>query len=127
MFVLSEYPLCFYTYSHICLITLAGTPATSEWGGTSLVTTAPAATTECCPMLTPGRMVAFAPIQMSSSIVTGAVQSCHCNPLRQIHMTANRYRTDNRIVESHAGMVTDNHIAHRIVDTTERLDDAIVS
>ena len=42
--VCPENALCFNTYPHICLITFAGTPATSEWGGTSFVTTAPAAT-----------------------------------------------------------------------------------
>src|SRR5262249_61717804 len=37
--------------------TLAGTPATMERGGTSLVTTLPAATTEAWPMVTPLRTV----------------------------------------------------------------------
>ena len=46
VFVGAKYTLCFYTYSHSCLMIFAGTPATSEWGGTSLVTTAPAAITE---------------------------------------------------------------------------------
>jgi hypothetical protein len=36
----------------IVLITLAGTPATTVLGGTSLVTTAPAATTEFSPIVT---------------------------------------------------------------------------
>ena len=44
--ILAEDSLGFNTDSHICLMIFAGTPATSEWGGTSLVTTAPAATTE---------------------------------------------------------------------------------
>ena len=39
--------------------------------GTSLVTTAPAATTTLLPIVTPGRIVQSAPIQTSSPIVTG--------------------------------------------------------
>ena len=40
----------------------AGTPPTIVFGGTSAVTTAPAATTEFSPMVTPGNIVAAAPI-----------------------------------------------------------------
>ena len=50
----------------------AGTPATTVIGGTCAVTTAPAATTAPRPTVTPGRMVAFAPTQASSSMVTTA-------------------------------------------------------
>jgi len=39
------------------LITLAGTPATNEFAGTSFVTTMPAATTAPLPMVTPGSKV----------------------------------------------------------------------
>ena len=41
---------------------LAGTPPTTVFAGTSLETTAPAATTAFSPMVTPGSMVAAAPI-----------------------------------------------------------------
>lgn len=56
----------------ISLTTLAGTPATSVAGGTSRVTTAPAATTESAPMVTPGMMVAAAPIHTFVSATIGA-------------------------------------------------------
>ncbi|EAR14588.1 hypothetical protein RB2501_00891 [Robiginitalea biformata HTCC2501] len=53
-------------------ITRAGTPATTVFGGTSLFTSAPAATTELLPTVTPGRMVAPAPIQALFRIITSA-------------------------------------------------------
>ena len=49
----------------------AGTLATSVDAGTSRVTTAPAATTARAPIVTPGRIVAAAPIQTSESMVIG--------------------------------------------------------
>src|ERR1700761_4564641 len=52
-----------------CLIILAGLPATTEYGGTSLVTTEPPATTLCFPMVTPAVITEFAAIQQSSSTV----------------------------------------------------------
>ena len=52
----------FYSSDSMDLMILAGTPATITLGGTSLVTTAPAATMELSPMVTPGRMVAWEPI-----------------------------------------------------------------
>ena len=59
------------TQNHpIVLMTLAGTPATTVLGGTSLVTTAPAATTEFSPMVTPGNIVALAPIHVLRRITT---------------------------------------------------------
>lgn len=42
---------------------LAGLPATIQFEGTSLVTTAPAATTTSLPILTPGKMTALVPIK----------------------------------------------------------------
>ena len=47
----------------IVRITRAGTPPTIARSGTSLVTTAPAATTALSPMVTPERIVAFDPTQ----------------------------------------------------------------
>ena len=47
----------------IIRITLAGTPATMAFAGTSLVTTAPAAIMALSPTVTPGTTVAWAPIQ----------------------------------------------------------------
>src|ERR1035438_8915572 len=41
----------------------AGTPATTAYGGTSLVTTAPAPTSAPSPMVTPHRMVALLPME----------------------------------------------------------------
>src|SRR5664280_249570 len=55
-----------------CLATVAGTPATRVAGGTSCVTTAPAATTESAPMVTPGKTVAAVPIHTFLSIVIGS-------------------------------------------------------
>lgn len=49
-------------YSSIFLIIFAGTPATTVFFGTSLVTTTPAAITAFSPTITPGQMVALAPI-----------------------------------------------------------------
>ena len=53
--------------------TTAGFPATIAKGGTSLVTTAPAATIAPRPILTPFKTVDLKPIQTSSSITTGRV------------------------------------------------------
>jgi hypothetical protein len=54
------------------LITVAGTPATRVAGGTWCVTTAPAATTESAPIVTPGRIVAAVAIHTFVSIVIGS-------------------------------------------------------
>ena len=48
---------------YVSLIIFAGTPPTIVLAGTSLLTTAPAATIEFSPMVTPGKIVAPAPIQ----------------------------------------------------------------
>src|SRR5205823_7533265 len=58
---------------HNCRTTTAGFPATTVFGGMGLVTTAPAATTEFSPMVTPFKITAFIPIQTLSAIFTGAV------------------------------------------------------
>ena len=50
----------------------AGTPAARELSGISFVTTDPAATTTLLPMLTPGRIVTFPPIQTSLPIDIGS-------------------------------------------------------
>ena len=55
------------------LTTCAGFPATIVFGSTLFVTTAPAATTEFSPIVTPFKMTAFMPIQTLSAIFTGAV------------------------------------------------------
>ena len=44
-------------------INFAGLPPTMVLGATSLVTTAPAATTALSPIVTPGKMMAPTPIQ----------------------------------------------------------------
>ena len=49
----------------------AGIPPTIVFGGTSAVTTAPAATTAFSPMVTPGKIVAAAPIQSPFFITIG--------------------------------------------------------
>ncbi len=56
----------------IVLMTLAGTPPTIVFGGTSLVTTAPAATTTQSPIVMPDKIVALEPIQTWSPMVIGA-------------------------------------------------------
>src|SRR6266480_6859355 len=55
------------------LTTCAGFPATIVFGSTLFVTTAPAATTERSPIVTPFKITAFIPIQTLSPIFTGAV------------------------------------------------------
>src|SRR5690242_13158974 len=57
------------------LTSTAGFPATMVFAGTLLVTTAPAATTEFSPIVTPFKITAFIPIQTLSPIFTGAVFS----------------------------------------------------
>ena len=52
-------------------ITFAGLPTASELSGISFVTTAPAPITQPFPMMTPGQITAFPPIQQSLPIVTG--------------------------------------------------------
>lgn len=49
----------------------AGHPATTQYEGTSLFTTAPAATTLHSPIVTPGKITAPAPTQTLSSIFIG--------------------------------------------------------
>lgn len=51
-------------------MTFAGTPPSITFCGTSLVTTAPAAITELSPMVTPGTIVALAPIHTFFPITT---------------------------------------------------------
>ena len=53
----------------------AGLPPTMVSGATSLVTTAPAATTAFSPMVTPGRMMAPTPIQALRPMWTGLQRS----------------------------------------------------
>ena len=56
--------------SILVLITLAGTPPTMVLAGTSLFTTAPAATIAFSPTVTPGKMVALEPIHAFFLMVT---------------------------------------------------------
>lgn len=51
-------------------MTFAGLPAQMLWGGMELATTAPAATMESWPMVTPFKISARVPIQTRSSMVT---------------------------------------------------------
>src|SRR5262249_8492424 len=53
----------------------AGLPATTVFGGTSLVTTEPAETTLPSPIVTPGKTMARLPIQTLSPIRTGRTSS----------------------------------------------------
>ncbi len=52
-------------------MTFAGLPPTIEKGGVDFVTTLPAATTLPLPKVQPERMIAFVPIQTSSSTIMG--------------------------------------------------------
>jgi hypothetical protein len=52
-------------------MTFAGTPAAKLFGGTSLVTTAPAPITVFSPMVTPPRIVAAAAIQTFFAMTIG--------------------------------------------------------
>ena len=66
--------------SSISLITRAGVPATTVYGGTSSVTTAPAATTAPLPTVTPSKTTTFAPITTSSSTITGFAEGGSITP-----------------------------------------------
>ena len=57
------------------LTTLAGIPATKLLGGTSFVTTAPAAITEPSPIVTPGVTTTLPPIHILFPIVIGSANS----------------------------------------------------
>ena len=59
------------TVNYKCLINLAGFPAYRVCGGTSVVTTLPAAIIAFFPKVTPAVIVVFAPIQTPSSTVMG--------------------------------------------------------
>ena len=50
---------------------LAGLPTTIAFGGTERVTTAPAPIMAFRPIVKPGRMVAFAPMEAEASTMTG--------------------------------------------------------
>lgn len=50
---------------------LAGISATTVLAGTFLLATAPAATAAFSPIVTPGKIIAFAPIHAFLSITTG--------------------------------------------------------
>ena len=56
----------------------AGLPPTIAYGSTSLVTTAPAATIEPLPSVTPEQIIAFSPIH--TSILNHNISFRHCNP-----------------------------------------------
>lgn len=58
---------------------LAGTPEYRNCGSQLFVTTAPAAITQPCPIVTPGKIMTPAPIQAPSRIFTSALV---CLPLR---------------------------------------------
>src|SRR5439155_12038169 len=60
----------FASYSSLEYLTLAGTPTTTQSGGTSFVTTAPIATTLFLPIFTPALITALEPMTTPSSIVT---------------------------------------------------------
>jgi hypothetical protein len=57
------------------LTTLAGEPIATEKGGISLVTTLPAPMVQPFPILIPGMMIVFPPIQQSFPIVTSLAYS----------------------------------------------------
>src|SRR5699024_10137575 len=61
-----------FVNSSIFLISMAGTLPTTLFAVTSSETTAPDATTEFSPTVTPGRIVAFAPIQAFRLITTAS-------------------------------------------------------
>src|SRR5260370_9939789 len=64
-------PLRMFPQSAIERMTRAGFPPTRVFGGTSLVTTEPAATTDFSPTVTPPMMVAPAAVQTFLSITMG--------------------------------------------------------
>ena len=81
-------------------------------------------------MFTPGRITAFAPIQISSPIVTGFVDTpscvmickivikrCNGDTLCEIYVIADFHRADDSVVQTNSCMITDNHVAYGIINT----------
>ncbi|KAH7310717.1 hypothetical protein B0I35DRAFT_439582 [Stachybotrys elegans] len=66
-------------------MSFAGTPPTAHSGSTSFVTTAPAATVDPRPIRTPGRTIAPAPIQQSSSMTIGKAKEVPKASWRAFH------------------------------------------
>ncbi|KAF5660356.1 alpha beta hydrolase family domain-containing protein [Fusarium circinatum] len=87
--------VCQYVAFHVVSlfklrINLAGTPPTNVSASTSLITTAPAATVAPLPIVTPGNIVARAPIQQSASIRIGSANDVPCASLRLCVSAANK-------------------------------------
>ena len=55
------------------------------------------------------------------------IQRRYSNPLCQIHMIANSHRADDGIMQSHSGVVADDHIAPRIIDAGTRFHNRIIA
>ena len=93
---------------------LAGTPPTMQLFGTSLVTTAPAATITLLPMVAPGRMVQFPPIHTSSPMVTDlAIPRCFRRPAGEMgwFTVVIRVLSDHHIIsDMDRGYVQNGHI-----------------
>lgn len=64
--------------SNLYLMILAGTPPIIAYGGTSFVTTAPAAITAPSPTVMPGSKLTFAPIHTSFPMTIGEL-SAYCS------------------------------------------------
>jgi hypothetical protein len=60
--------------------TRAGTPATTQWSGTTPRTTEPPATTTLRPMHAPGSTIAPAPSQLPAPMLTGLFTG-NCLPI----------------------------------------------
>ena len=55
------------------------------------------------------------------------IQGCHRNALCQVDVTADSYGADDGVVQTDAGIVADDNVAHRVVDAAEGFDDAVIA
>ena len=62
-----------------------------------------------------------------SGFLKVVIECCDGDALCQIDVAADSDRADDGVVYPNAGMVADNDIAHRIVNTAERLHHAVTS
>ncbi|KAL4736790.1 hypothetical protein BDV11DRAFT_207321 [Aspergillus similis] len=114
-------------------MTLQGLPTATENGGISFVTTLPAPIVHPSPILTPGRITTFPPIQQSSPMNTGWPNStnlrrdrmdvsCTRSPMTIRLVSRARRRRGRDVLEIHKALLP-NHNITPIVWPKWRLDE----
>ena len=63
-------------------------------------------------------------VNPSARVLKIVVQGRNSDTLSQMHMTANGDRTNNSVMQADARIVTDDNVAHGIIDAAEGLHDA---